>query len=237
MKRYRLIFALMAALIVSSGCTVYQTAPAYGHEPPPRVVVSQPEYLYIIPSYGVYFVPDISAEVFFVNGRWYYSVRGVWYWGTSYRGPWTHIEIRYIPRQLRKLPRDYRTRYRHKYYQVPYGHWKRRYQEVPPGSKSGSPPYMEKYKNNIYLNPRDHDVIFHDGAWYRKYKGLWYEGKSNAGPWRYREMEKLPKTIKKLPPEYRQREPGKPAEQVPWWKLEKKYKKKMEKRDREWGDY
>ena len=231
MQKHAPVIALLAAVIAGFGCTVYPTAPAYGHEPPPRFVFSQPEYLYVIPSFGVYFVPNIGAEVFFVDGRWYYNARGVWYWGANYRGPWTHIEVRHIPRHLRRLPKDYRSKYRHDYYRVPYGHWKKRYYEVPPRSKNGSPPYMEKYKNKVYLYPKDRDVIFHDGNWYRRYKGLWYEGRSNTGPWRYRENKGLPKAVKKLPPDYRKPEPGKPYKQVPWPWLENKYRKKMEKRD------
>ena len=237
MRRYTPYIALLVAVLLSSGCVAYQTPPAYGHEPAPRVVVSSaPEFLYIIPSFGVYFVPNISAEVFFVNGRWYYGASGAWYWGASYRGPWTHIEVRHIPRQLRRLPRDYRTRYRNDYYRVPYGHWEKRREAVPPKAQHSTPPYVEKYKRNVYLSPKSPDVVFHDGSWYRRYKGIWYQGKSNTGPWRYREMEKLPKTIKKLPPEYRNKKPGKPYKQVPWVKVEKKYRKKMEKRDREWRD-
>jgi len=237
MRRHVPILSLLAFWIILSGCAVYPTAPAYGHGPPPRVVVSQPEYLYVIPSFGVYFVPDISTEVFFVNGRWYYTARGVWYWGASYRGPWTYIEVRHIPRQLKKLPRDYRARYRSDYYRVPYGHWEKRRVDLPPRApQKYSPPYVQQFKNNVYLNPRDHDVVFHDGSWYRRYKGLWYEGKSTTGPWRYREIASLPKAIKKLPPEYREKKQGKPYKEVPWPKVEQKYRKKIEKRDREWED-
>jgi hypothetical protein len=236
MKRHAPIIALVVAVFVSSGCAVYQTPPAYGHEPAPRVVVSAPEFLYVIPTFGVYFVPNISAEVFFVNGRWYYSASGVWYWGTSYRGPWTYIEVRHIPRHLRKLPHDYRARYRHDYYRVPYGHWEKRRKALPPSAKHKPPAYVNKYKSNVYLHPKDPDVVFHDGYWYRRYKGLWYQGKSNTGPWRYPEVGFLPKAVKKLPPEYREKKPGKPPKQVPWTKMEKKYKKKMKKRDKEWGE-
>ncbi len=234
MRRYILIAALLAAVSASYGCAVYQTPPAYGHEPAPRVVVGAPEFLYVIPSFGVYFVPNISAEIFFVNGRWYYSASGAWYWGASYGGPWTYIEVRHVPRHLRRLPRDYRTRYRNEYYRVPYGHWEKRRQQLPPRVKSSPPPYVQKYKGSVYLHPKDRDVVFHDGYWYRRYKGLWYQGKSSTGPWRYPEIGFLPKAIKKLPPEYRERRPDRPPKQVPWPKVEKKYRKKMEKRDRDW---
>jgi hypothetical protein len=237
MKRYILVLVLLFFVSFGAGCTVYQAAPAYGHEPPPRVVVSQPEYLYLIPSYGVYFVPNISAEVFFVNGRWYYSARGIWYWGGSYRGPWTRIEVRHVPRHLRSLPRDYRKKYHRDYYRVPYGHWEKRRYDLPPKAEHRSPPYVERFKRNVYILPQNPDVVFHDGAWYRKYKGTWYEGKSSTGPWRYQDIQRVPKTIKKLPPDYRQPKPGKPYKKVPWPEVQKKYKKKIQKKDREWGDY
>ena len=41
--------------------------------------------------------------------------------------------------------------------------------------------------------------------------------------------------MKKLPPDYRQSRPQKPYKPVPWPKVEKKYRKKMERRDMEWG--
>lgn len=236
MRRYAPIAALLAVLLLGSGCTVYQTAPAYGHEPPPRVVVNPPEFLYVIPTFGVYFVPNISAEVFFFNGRWYYSARGYWYWGASYRGPWTRVEVRFLPRQLRHLPRDYRTRYRNEYYKVPYGHWEQRRQALPPRDRYERPDYVRKYKGDVYLHPRDPDVVFHDGYWYRRYKGVWYQGKSSKGPWRYRDYDYLPKPVKKLPPEYRMPRPDRPYKEVPWDKVQKKYRKKMEKRDREWEE-
>ncbi|UCF88927.1 MAG: hypothetical protein JSV70_01335 [bacterium] len=236
MRRSILIAVLLAAALANYGCAVYQTPPAYGHEPAPRVVAVAPEFLYVIPSFGVYFVPNISAEIFFVNGRWYYNARGVWYWGMSYTGPWTYIEIRQIPRQLRKQPRDKRDRYRHEYYRVPYGHWEKRRKDLPPRAEPKPPPYLNRYKGNVYVHPRDPDVVFYDGYWYRRYKGLWYQGKSSAGPWRYPEIGFLPKPLKKLPPDYRKERPEKPYERVPWDKVQKKYRKKMEKRDREWEE-
>jgi len=240
MKRYTPILALFVISIFASGCTLYQTPPpAYGYQAPnnapDRTVVSEPQFLYVIPSFGVYFVPNVSTEIFFVDGRWYYTVRGVWYWGSSYRGPWTHIEVRNVPGPLRRLPRDYRTRYRNKYYKVPYGHWQKRRQDLPPRSGGTPPPYVNKYKGNVYFSPRDPDVVFYDGSWYRRYKGLWYQGRSNSGPWRYPGIGFLPKAVKQLPPDYRQPGPGRHYKQVPWEQVQKKYRKKIDRRNREWG--
>jgi len=156
MNRYVPVIVLLLAASLGSGCAVYQTTPAYGHEQSPRVVYDTPEYLYVIPSFDVYFMPDVSTEIFFVNGRWYYSARGLWYWGASYRGPWTYIEVRHIPRQLRKLPRDYRTRYRNEYYRVPFSHWEKRRRALPPSVKQPPPPYLHKlnYKRFVLFKKR-----------------------------------------------------------------------------------
>lgn len=91
---------------------------------PPPVIVSPPAELVLIPEIGVYFVPGISADVFFYDGYWWAPRGPGWYRAESPRGPWHVTSARAVPRPLLRVPRDYRTVYvreRH----IPYGQWKK----------------------------------------------------------------------------------------------------------------
>jgi hypothetical protein len=225
MKRTPVIFALALLVAFLSGCVAYQAPPPrYSAPPPPpaRVVYAEPEYLYVIPTFGVYFVPGISAEIFFYSGRWYNRVGGLWYWSVSYGGPWTTIRIESIPRNLRRIPRDYRTRYWRDYYRVPYSYWKDRQKARPPKREYKEPSYLYKApkpKTYIYPGAKD-EVFFYKGRWYNRHKGVWYRGKNYQGPWNYTEVEKVPKHLRNMPPDYRKRE--KEYRKVPYEKLKKK---------------
>ncbi len=91
---------------------------------PPPVLVSPPPDLVLIPDTGVYFAPGVSADIFFYDGFWW-SPRGPrWYRAESPRGPWFVMESRFVPGPLFRVPRDYRTVYRHER-RIPYGQWKK----------------------------------------------------------------------------------------------------------------
>ncbi|NOY86451.1 MAG: hypothetical protein GXP52_04025 [Deltaproteobacteria bacterium] len=226
MKKMILVLSAATVFAAVSGCTTYYAGPPPSHPyetrapAPPFVTVSQPSYLILIPSLSVYFVPNASAEIFFYGGRWYYRLGTRWYWGTSYRGPWTYAELRVIPRPLRQLPRDYRARYRSRYYRVPYGHWKKRRQEPPPKVRYRHPTHMYRVPNlNVYIIPGiSADIVFYNGGWYNRYKGVWYMGPHYSGPWAYLEESKVPRKLWELGPDYRK--DMKRYERVPYgaWK-------------------
>ncbi len=91
---------------------------------PPPVLVSPPPDVVLIPGTGVYFVPGISADVFFFDGFWW-SPRGPrWYRAESPRGPWIVMESWAVPGPLFRVPRDYRAVYRHERH-IPYGQWRK----------------------------------------------------------------------------------------------------------------
>ncbi len=91
---------------------------------PPPVLVAPPPELVLIPGSGVYFIPSVSADIFFYDGYWW-SPRGPrWYRSQSPNGPWIIIESRFIPRPVYRVPRDYRVVYRHERH-IPYGQWKK----------------------------------------------------------------------------------------------------------------
>ncbi len=91
---------------------------------PPPVLVSPPSDLVLIPSIGVYFVPGISADIFFYDGYWWAPRGPRWYRSDSPRGPWVITGGRYVPQPLYRIPRDYRSVYRHERH-IPYSRWER----------------------------------------------------------------------------------------------------------------
>ena len=172
MRRFLFSSATILALTVT-GCVTYQTpamryggpGPAYG-APHPVVVVAEPAFMAFIPGLQIYFVPDISAEIFFYDGRWYNHIGARWYWGISYRGPWNFAEVRVVPAPLRKLPRDYRTRFRSGRYRVPYEHWKERAWETPPPDHHRMPSFLYRVPGpNVYVVPGvSAEIVFYNGG-------------------------------------------------------------------------
>jgi hypothetical protein len=131
MRHAKALFAVpVLAAILASG------APAHArsnvgvnfniHLGPPPVLVSPPPELVLIPRTGIYFIPGISADIFFYDGHWWAPRGPKWYRAHSPRGPWVITGVRSVPGPLFRVPRDYRTAYvREKH--VPYGQWKKRH--------------------------------------------------------------------------------------------------------------
>ncbi len=91
---------------------------------PPPIVISAPPAVVMMPGSGVYFVPDVSFDVFFYNGYWW-SPRGPhWYHAPNYNGPWAVVEARHVPVAVVRVPKDYRMVYK-KEKSIPYGQWKK----------------------------------------------------------------------------------------------------------------
>lgn len=91
---------------------------------PPPVLVAPPSDLVLIPGTGVYYVPGVSADIFYCDGYWWAPRGPGWYRAYAPNGPWVVIEARAVPRPLFRVPRDYRVVYRHEE-RIPYGQWKK----------------------------------------------------------------------------------------------------------------
>ena len=95
---------------------------------PPPIVVHEPE-LIVVPRTMVYFAPGVDVELYFYSGRWWSRHEGRWFRAKSYNGPWAAVGPRYVPVEIVRLPRDYRTVYVREH-RVPYGqlkkHWRHR---------------------------------------------------------------------------------------------------------------
>ncbi len=91
---------------------------------PPPVLVAPPEDLVLIPGTAVYFIPGVSADIFFFDGYWWAPRGPGWYRAYSPNGPWVIVDARVVPGPLFRIPRDYRVVYRHERH-IPYGRWER----------------------------------------------------------------------------------------------------------------
>ncbi len=120
-----IVFAVLAVLILSvlpdSASADFNVNVNIG---PPPVVVAEPAAVVLIPSIGVYFVPDGDVDLFFYAGFWWSPRGDRWYRSRGYNGPWVVVKRRIVPVEVVRVPRDYRVRYV-KAKHVPYGQWKK----------------------------------------------------------------------------------------------------------------
>lgn len=76
--------------------------------PLPRIVITAPPALVVIPGTYVYLAPDIELDLFFYGGYWYRLYDGRWYRSYKYAGPWVFMPGPKVPPALLKLPPGYR---------------------------------------------------------------------------------------------------------------------------------
>ena len=120
-----IVFAVLAVLILSglpdSASAEFNVNVNIGTPP---VVVVEPAAVVLIPSIGVYFVPDGDVDLFFYAGFWWSPRGDSWYRAEICNGPWVVVKRHVVPVQVIRVPRDYRVRYV-KAKHVPYGQWKK----------------------------------------------------------------------------------------------------------------
>lgn len=68
---------------------------------PPAVVVVGTPRLMALPGTNVRVVLGVDADIYAVDGRYYYAYDGLWYEGDHYRGPWRRIDAAHLPPGLR----------------------------------------------------------------------------------------------------------------------------------------
>ena len=83
---------------------------------PPVVLVSPPK-LVIVPNSPVKYAPEVNANLFFHDGRYYSLHEDRWLVASSHSGPWVVIEVGRVPPPVIAVPV--------KYYKVPPGHAKK----------------------------------------------------------------------------------------------------------------
>jgi hypothetical protein len=78
--------------------------------PPPPVVEFQVEpNVVVVPQTHVYYAPAVTEyDMYRYGPYWYINRSGYWYRSRAYRGPYTAVEYRYVPRQVVVVPARYR---------------------------------------------------------------------------------------------------------------------------------
>jgi hypothetical protein len=76
---------------------------------------------------------------------------------------------------------------------------------LPPVYTFAEPPELVVIPNTyVYYPPgADLDIVFYGGYWYRPYNGYWYRSSGYNGPWRHIGIQRVPRYIVDLPPNYR----------------------------------
>ncbi len=105
------------------------------------------------------------------------------------------------------------------------------------------PPLVPIPGTYVYTAPdAEADIVFYQGAWYRPHGGHWYRANGYNGPWSALSVERVPRALTGLPPNFRRVPPG--HERMPYEHVNKNWKSwererhwdKHDKRDRRHDD-
>jgi hypothetical protein len=117
-------------MLAAAGTMLWSSASAAGPDVKidiglgvPPIVLTSPPQLVAVPGTSVYYAPDVSANLFVYNGRYYAMANGAWSMALAYNGPWAVIQISKVPPPVLSVPVEY--------YKIPPGHLK----------KKGPPPW------------------------------------------------------------------------------------------------
>jgi hypothetical protein len=232
----RAMVPLMAFLLVLSGAAAcyypvdqYRGAPHQApppepgpeavHDPlPPLSLDSDPDEVWFVPEYDVYYVPSLSADVFFYNDRWYRRSGSEWYFAFDLREGWRWMSLEDVPIPVFRAP-AYR-RQPHQYSSVPYGPWKSSGHRLvaplpppPPVVLDREPDELWQLPDtDVYYIPNiDIDVYYYGDRWYRRWGDGWYEAPRLDDQWRpappHPGLPPLPPPRPPRPPEKEHRKP------------------------------
>lgn len=108
----RTILTLVTGLVIAGSASA-ETQVYYGFQvgitnapPAPRIVYREAPQVILVPGSAVYVVEEDSfdCDVFRVGTYWYAQEDGYWYRARSYRGPFTAIDVRRVPRAVFSVP-------------------------------------------------------------------------------------------------------------------------------------
>ena len=131
MKRWflgSLLACGLAAPALALAHTSVGVSVSIGNAPPPPVMVirEQPRVV-VVPGSSVYVVDDdydLPYDMFHYGVYWYVYNDDYWYRARSYRGPFTVVETRYVPRPIWDVPA---REWRHHPHGGPPGQMKKRW--------------------------------------------------------------------------------------------------------------
>lgn len=103
--------------------------------------------------------------------------------------------------------------------------------QLPPLIFPGPPSLVVVPGSYVYYPPSiGADIFFYRGYWYRPYRGSWYRANHYNGPWSHFAVERVPRALHRLPPQYRHARPG--YEAIPYRRVRKNWR--AWERDRYW---
>jgi hypothetical protein len=103
----------------------------------PPIVLTAPPQLVVVPGTPVSYAPDVQANLFFYQGRYYTVASGVWSMAPTYSGPWAAIQIGQVPPPVLAVPVAY--------YKIPPGQLKKK--GPPPWAGQGHGPHPKQPKD------------------------------------------------------------------------------------------
>ena len=114
------IGGLCLVVLASCGTYGYQQDRSSGG----NWMVDEPREVVMVPNSQVYFVPNLSFDLFFYNNFWWSQRENNWHRSNNYNGPWKIVDQRYVPTSVSRVPKNYRSTYE-KEQHIPYGQWKK----------------------------------------------------------------------------------------------------------------
>ena len=172
-----------------------------------------------VPGSRIYYVEDSDYDVYRAGNYWYLNYNGDWYQASSYRGPWTFVGYRSVPREVYMVPTQYRRHwsdYRDRNYNwnsssTTYGTTGNYMLTI--GQRYNGPDlgfYSEPELVSVpgrrgvyYVNDSSNDVYLYDNTWYMNYNGDWYRASSYRGPFVFVGYRGVPRSVYTVPTNYR----------------------------------
>lgn len=130
MKRWflgSLVACGLAVPVLAGAHTSVGVSVSIGNAPPPPVMVIREQPRVMVVPGSVYVVDDdygLPYDMFRYGTYWYVYNDDYWYRARSYRGPFTVVEARYVPRPIWSVPE---RRWRHHPHGGPPGQMKKRW--------------------------------------------------------------------------------------------------------------
>lgn len=170
---------------------------------------------------GVHYVQDSDFDVYRRGNTWYMNYNGDWYRASSYRGPWTFVGYRAVPREVTTVPARYRKHWRNAkdvHYTYRQNRASGRYGDTSAnttlriGDRYRGPNLGFYEQPNLIRIPRtsvyytmdsDHDIYRHGNYWYMNHNGDWFRASSYRGPWIFVGYRTVPTQVLTVPTQYR----------------------------------
>jgi WXXGXW repeat (2 copies) len=137
LPRVVLLAAAAAMLVAATSATAQDVKINIGLGVPP-IVLTAPPQLVVVPGTSVSYAPDVQANLFFYQGRYYTVANGVWARAPAYNGPWAVIQIGQVPPPVLAVPVEY--------YKIPPGQLKKHGPPSWAGQGYGKHPKKPKHK-------------------------------------------------------------------------------------------